>query len=208
MPWSHVCGPVCPLHGSLRDKDWWCNIKRAAGSTKSSSIPLLVTEDGKEHHTSVEKADCLAQFYARKCSLGDSELRESDLPSLPVHDLPPIHRIHFQSDTARCELSRLVPPKATGSDGIPARVLKECCWDLASPGRFSAVCIVFQDWHCPYNVETSSCCPYKFYKKAATLTSLQLSSRVSVTHSLKSNGVNCQPASGELMIPRATQTSA
>ena len=65
--------------------------------------------------------------------MGDSELRESDLPSLPAHDLPPIHRIHFRSDTVRRELSRLVPSKATGSDGIPARVLKECCWELASP---------------------------------------------------------------------------
>jgi len=42
-------------------------------------------------------------------------------------------RIHFREPTVRRHLSRLEVAKATGPDGIPARVLKECATELAGP---------------------------------------------------------------------------
>ena len=47
--------------GSLRDKEWWCTMKRASGSNKESSVPLLIDSSGKECHSSQEKSECLAQ---------------------------------------------------------------------------------------------------------------------------------------------------
>ena len=46
--------------GSLRDKEWWCTIKRAAGSSRAGSVPISVDSNEREHHTSSEKANRLA----------------------------------------------------------------------------------------------------------------------------------------------------
>lgn len=119
--------------GSLRDKQWWCHIKRAAGVTRAPDIPLLISNDGKECDTSTMKADCLAQHFAAKCSLGDQDIGVADLPPATPPDHATLEHVHFRPDTVRRSLSKLVVSKATGPDGVPARVLKECSTELASP---------------------------------------------------------------------------
>ena len=44
-----------------------------------------------------------------------------------------IHTVHFRVAAVKAALRKLVPSKATGQDGIPARVLKECASELALP---------------------------------------------------------------------------
>ncbi|XP_065174836.1 uncharacterized protein LOC135804803 [Sycon ciliatum] len=70
-------------HGSLRNKQWWSLLKQAAGSGRSSSIPVLRNAQGREYVTNQEKATCFGEFFASKCSLGDQDLQHSDLLDLP-----------------------------------------------------------------------------------------------------------------------------
>ena len=41
----------------------------AGGARKSSTIPLLVDTSGGKHTSTKGKADCLASYFANKCSL-------------------------------------------------------------------------------------------------------------------------------------------
>ena len=118
--------------GSLRDKAWWGTVKQLSGQGRSSEIPLLVGPDGSEHVTSVEKANCFGEHFAKKCSLGDMDLTPSSLPAVlpcPTN----LNKIHFRVASVKRLLARLDASKATGPDEIPARVLKECAAVLASP---------------------------------------------------------------------------
>lgn len=119
--------------GSLRDKQWWSTIKRAAGESRATDIPTLVSREGVECHSSITKADCLAQHFADKCSLGDTDLRAADLPPVNLPHYPSLERVYFRPGDVRRRLGQLVVSKATGPDAIPARVLKECNAELATP---------------------------------------------------------------------------
>ena len=119
--------------GSLRDKAWWSCIKQAGGNNRRSDVPLLTDNQGKEHVTSKEKAECFGSFFAKKCSLGDNDLSPNQVPPLPPWTGPRLTSIHFRQANVRRRLSQLDPSKATGPDAIPARVLKECAAELALP---------------------------------------------------------------------------
>ena len=109
--------------------------KRAADVSRQSDIPVLVDRSGHEHTTAREKAECFALYFATKCSLGSNDFSASD--QLPVMQLdasaPQIIAIHFRPTNVRRQLAALNPHKATGPDGISARVLKECHRELAEP---------------------------------------------------------------------------
>ena len=95
---------------------------------RSTNIPTLVDANGREFTSSRLKADHLALYFSAKCSLGDNDISEHNLPDplqLPATD-PPFCGVHFRVHTVRRHLSRLDASKATGPDGIPAWVLKEC----------------------------------------------------------------------------------
>ena len=119
--------------GSLRDKQWWTNIKAAAGGTRQSDIPVLIDSDGNEYTDRKQKAECLAKHFASKCSLGDTDLTPQELPpaTQPCRSL--LSHIHFRPQVVRKHLAQLDTSKATGPDGVPCRVLKECCAELAMP---------------------------------------------------------------------------
>ena len=121
--------------GSLRDKAWWSTLKSAAGEQRSSDIPTLIDEQHHEYTSSRSKADRLAEFFSAKCSLGDRDLTDQDLPD-QASSKPAVSsfaNVHFRVATVKRHLSRLDVSKATGPDGIPARVLKECAVELAAP---------------------------------------------------------------------------
>ena len=119
--------------GSLRDKEWWSTLKSATGSSRESSIPLLIDSSGRECHSSQEKSECFAEYFSRKCSLGNEDLRAGDLPALMAPDYPPLFNVRFRVQIVMQHLARLDPSKAAGPDGITGRVLKECCRELAEP---------------------------------------------------------------------------
>ena len=127
--------------GSMRDKEWWSCGKTVGGARRSSTIPLLVDTSGGKHASSKGKADCLASYFANKCSLGRHDLQEEQLPPLPQPSTPLVSFIHFRPPEVRRLLERLNTSKATGPDTISPRVLKECSKELATPlAKLFALC--------------------------------------------------------------------
>ena len=61
--------------GSLHNKEWWSSLKSATGSSRESSIPLLIDSSGRECHSSQEKSESFAEHFSRKCGLGNEDLR-------------------------------------------------------------------------------------------------------------------------------------
>ena len=122
------------LSGSMRDREWWSTVKRAGGHGRQSTIPVLVDKSGQEHTRSCDKAEVLGQYFAEKCSLErDFDSCTPTLPNVRQRSPNVISTIYFRLSTVLRTLKHLHPCKATGPDGIPARVLKMCADTLAYP---------------------------------------------------------------------------
>ena len=119
-------------NGSLRDKQWWSTIKQAGGSGRNSSFPTLVNSKDEEFITSSGKAECFGEHFSAKGSLPQDFVNE-ELPHVQPRTDNILVDVHFRQREVRRGLRNLNPSKATGTDGIPAIVLKECADDLARP---------------------------------------------------------------------------
>ena len=119
--------------GSLRDKAWWMNIKRAGGVSRSVDIPILSGPGGCEHVTSTEIADCFGAHYAEKCNLHNIDLTAESIPPFQSRCQSSITTVHFRESTVRRKIAAMIVSKASGPDGITCRVLKECAYELALP---------------------------------------------------------------------------
>ena len=127
--------------GNMTDKQWWSTIKRAGGVQRNSNFPTITGDDGKEHVLNHDKANCFAQYFASKCSLGQNDLTENNTPATRQRTQKSIGSVHFRPATVRRELRRLNSSKAIGPDNIPARVLKECADALCKPlSRLFSLC--------------------------------------------------------------------
>lgn len=118
--------------GGLRDKEWWTTIKRIGGNSRESEIPVLI-ENGVEMVSAREKADCFGLHFSRKCNLGLQDLSPDSAPEMKARNAPGLHTIHFRPASVKRLLSRLDTSKATGPDGVPGRVVKECSAELCLP---------------------------------------------------------------------------
>ena len=108
---------------------------------RNSNFPTITGADGKEHVLNHDKANCFAQYFASKCSLGQNDLTENNTPATRQRTQKSIGSVHFRPGTVRRELRRLNSSKATGPDNIPARVLKECADALCKPfSRLFSLC--------------------------------------------------------------------
>ena len=126
--------------GSMRNKQWWSTLKAAGGDGRQCSIPVIRDANGTEHVTSQDKANCFGRFFSAKCSLVD-DLNADDLPDFSRRGNSALHRVRFRPATIERHLRQLDPSKATGPDGIPARVLKHCAKALCLPlSRLFALC--------------------------------------------------------------------
>ena len=122
------------LSGSMRDREWWSTVKHAGGHGRQSTISVLVDKSGQEHTKSCDKADLLGQYFAEKCSLErDFDNCTPTLPNVRQRSPNAISTIYFRLSTLLRTLKHLHPCKATGPDGIPARVLKMGADTLAYP---------------------------------------------------------------------------
>ena len=119
--------------GSMRDREWWSTAKRAAGEARNSETPVLTDASGATHTSSREKAEAFGLHFSSKCSLGDQDFLNGVFPEVRRRTDQHIHTVHFRVAAVKAALRKLVPSKATGQDGIPARVLKECASKLALP---------------------------------------------------------------------------
>ena len=126
--------------GSLRDKEWWSTIKCAGGKGRSADIPTLRSADGTEYTTSQEKAKCLGQYFADKCSLGPQDFNEeSEFPFVQPRSQSRLLSIRFRPAEVHKLLRALDPSKASGPDAVPGRVLKANAEHLAVP-----LCLLFR----------------------------------------------------------------
>lgn len=116
--------------GSMSDKAWWCSLKQAGGQGRGNSIPML--RDSKDHVTNKEKAECLASHFSKKCSLGH-DFQGDAFPNVRHAAASAITSVRFRQSTVARALRQLDANKATGPDGIPARVLKHCASELSQP---------------------------------------------------------------------------
>ncbi|XP_019618294.1 PREDICTED: ATP-binding cassette sub-family A member 1-like [Branchiostoma belcheri] len=135
--------------GSLTSKKWWNTVNTLSGRKARANIPVLKAE-GHTFTTAKEKAEILAQTFARKCQL---ENAEELAPEVPVTTLHTLKSITFKPKEIRQILRELQPDKANGPDAIPNRVLKECCAELASPlSRLFQLCFAHgmfpSQWKC------------------------------------------------------------
>ena len=99
---------------------------------RHQEIPILTGLDGQEHTSSRDKAECFAKFFSEKCSL-DSDFNGEAFPDGRARSTARLHTVHFHPDVVHREFKKIHPPKPTGSDMIPGRVLKECCRELSEP---------------------------------------------------------------------------
>jgi len=117
---------------SLRDKEWWTTIKAACGEGRCAEIPQIMDQNGIPRISNAEKADAFAEYFSKKCSLGEDDLLPHDLPRQDTNDIPPLENIYFREKEVKRRLLRLDVSKATGPDGISARVLKEVACEIAA----------------------------------------------------------------------------
>ena len=119
--------------GSMRDREWWSTAKRAAGEARNSETPVLTDASGATHTSNREKAETFGQHFSSKCSLDDQDFLNGVFPEVRRRTDQHIHTVHFRVAAVKAALRKLVPSKATGQDGIPARVLKECASVMPRP---------------------------------------------------------------------------
>ena len=124
----------------MNTKQWWSTLKAAGGNGRHCSIPVIRDDQGREYSTNKEKAACFGRFFSKKCSL-TNDLQQGDLPNFANRCTATLQRVRFRPSTITRLLRQLDSSKATGPDGIPAKVLKMCAAELASPlSRLFSVC--------------------------------------------------------------------
>ena len=121
------------IDGSFK---WWQKAKKLARiSTPNEQIPDLLV-DGKVADTPLEKANLLAQFFARQCTDNSGSGTRCGAPyplraDHPSFDFPPI-----SSDTVLRRLQRLPIHKSTSDTYLTNRFLRECAPFLANSLSF------------------------------------------------------------------------
>lgn len=108
-------------------RSYWRLAKAVQSNFCQPSLPPLRNPDGSLAHKPQEKADLLAKLFAANSRLDDcNELPPTTPPSGPaMPDIKIRHRM------VRSELQSLDVRKASGPDGIPAIVLKNCAAELS-----------------------------------------------------------------------------
>ena len=119
------------LNGLPRgSKRWWRINKLLMKQTKpTTQIPPLKRSDGSWATSASEKADLLADTFAKKCELppGGEEIQRGE-PNAEMHGF-----IALRRRWAYAELKNLDPDKATGPDLLPSMILKKCAEELSIP---------------------------------------------------------------------------
>src|SRR5277367_257819 len=125
-------------------------INRLKSSTNGqSAIPTLHSE-GISYETATDKAEVFKKIFASKSNIDDM----SKIPPLCSNDASTsLNNIKIRAKVVKAKLLHLKSSKATGPDGIPARVLRECAGVLSKPlsSLFSLSLlhgVVPKEWKC------------------------------------------------------------
>ena len=98
-------------------------------TARTAQIPPLKRRDGTWARSPIEKANLLAQTFAWKCKLpeGGEEIKRGT-PHVEMSGF-----LVLRQRWAYAELKHINEEKATGPDGLPGRILKQCAKELAVP---------------------------------------------------------------------------
>ena len=111
------------LHGTqnINPKNWWHIAKSFMGKTKSSSIPPMI-DGNKTYFDSKDKANAFNKAFLSFSDIDDSK---TQLPEFSYKTDSRLEDIQTTEQEVQDILKSLDISKATGPDGISARMLKE-----------------------------------------------------------------------------------
>ena len=107
-------------------KRFWSFLKSAKNSNSALSVMKV---DGVEIVDDRDKANVLNKCFASKFSVPAATV----LPDAPVYNLPMLDEIECSVGVVQAILESIPANKACGPDGISARIIRECCEELAVP---------------------------------------------------------------------------
>lgn len=134
---------------SADPRAWWRIVNHISGKGGQSEIPTLEFE-GTSYDSASEKAKILNSVFAAKSNIDD----KGQVPPLCSNEANcSINNIKIRARIVKHKLLHLKCSKATGPDGISARVLRECADVLSKPltSLFSLSLrkgIVPSEWKC------------------------------------------------------------
>ncbi|KAJ0171262.1 hypothetical protein K1T71_012812 [Dendrolimus kikuchii] len=108
-------------------KAFWSLAKSVESNFCRPSLPPLLRPDGSLAHTAVDKANLFASLFAESSRLDAMGTLPPSLPQC-VLQMP---EIRIRQTEVRKTLRNLDTNKASGPDGIPARVLKSCAPEIS-----------------------------------------------------------------------------
>ena len=126
---KYVMDVICDENN--KNKFW----KYIKDKRKDNSGVSPLNRDGKMHYDSSVKANILNDQFASVFSSED----KNNLPEMPPRTCEPMSDIDVTTHGVEILLSNLKPNKATGPDGVPARLLKESAKSIAP-----ALSLIFQ----------------------------------------------------------------
>ena len=139
-PSIDVSGYAPVKSGSLQDKQWLSTLKAAGGDGRQCTNLVIRDDKGNELTTNMDKASCFGRHFSAKWSVKE-DLQQSDLPHFPRRCDTVLSQVRFRPATVRRYLKKLDVSKATGPDGISARVLKHCAAEPSLPlSRLFSLC--------------------------------------------------------------------
>jgi hypothetical protein len=110
-------------------KAWWRIVNSVTGDGSSTEIPTLISHN-VYYDDPKDKAELLKDIFASKATIDEA----GRVPeSLPIRSSKSLNSIKIRAKCVLRKLQKLKTSKATGPDGIPARVLKECASVIYKP---------------------------------------------------------------------------
>src|SRR5678815_1711052 len=115
------------LLGSPTDKNFWPLAKNISNNFCKSAFPPLIRSDGSVANSPSEKANLFGLLFSYNSTLDDSGIP----PPTPSPLRFPMSLPVITHDRVHGILRSMNVRKASGPDGIPPRVLRECASELA-----------------------------------------------------------------------------
>jgi hypothetical protein len=117
------------LSNDVGSKQWWKAYKRATGGTMSQMGPLS-DDQGNLIIGSQEKANLLNSFFASQTKIQPNSATLPRVNDVATNEIEPMIVL---PEEVYGILQRLNPEKATGSDGIGNRILREAALPISQP---------------------------------------------------------------------------
>jgi hypothetical protein len=127
---------------STNPKRFWSMVR---SKYKSRTISAQLKFEGKTENSSSGKATLLNKYFYSSFSQPDNS---DTLPDITSFDDLDLSSIFLDISEVRLLLASIDPSKATGPDGIPGRILKQCATELA-PSLTSLFNLTLETEHVP-----------------------------------------------------------